>query len=317
MASLWSKLKSSWNSSKGTIKIPNLVADDDNNFWDLLEWYDRRPSDWPTANDVTSIHKILTPFFEEFDSSAIVYVHGSYARSLETATSDINLYIPSHIRKTVEELCSQYKVRRRLYYVPNADETFETHLRDLLGKEVTVCCSDDPWLWAGEDVRIQVFPALEEGIANAQERVPGKRDRVLQNMRKCWYIVSRFETDQAWKWRAWREDTVDFSGAVIKDMNEEFAQVNRYEAKTAVGRISDLLNEFSPKVWRREVPVPESAVIITGTLIPEFKRLHSAAYGAFYIERNTSDVFWETLIGDFRRCAREIQALKSILFAPA
>ena len=204
-----------------------------------------------------------------------------------------------------------------MYYVPNADETFETHLRDVLEKEVAVCCSDDPWLWAREDIRIQVFPALQEGIANVRERVPSTRDMVLQNMRKCWYIVSRFETDEAWKWPSWKEDIVDFSEAVIKDMNEEFARVKRYEAKTAVGRISNLLDEFSPDVWRGEVPVPEIAVIITGTLIPEFKRLHSEADRAFYIKRNTSDVFWETLIGDFRKHARKIQAWKSILFHQA
>jgi len=48
------------------MKIPNLVADDDYGFSDLLEWDDRRLSDWPTATDVASSHKILTPFLKEF-----------------------------------------------------------------------------------------------------------------------------------------------------------------------------------------------------------------------------------------------------------
>jgi len=312
MAQLWSKLKRSWKSSKGTVpgsmKIPNLAMDDDYSISNFLEWYERRPSDWPTANDIASIHKILTPFLQEFDSSAVVYVHGSYARGLQKATSDINLYIPSHNRKAVEELWSQ--VRRGLY--PDADETIETYLRDLLGKEVTLCCSDDPWLWAREDVRIQVFPALEEGISNAQKNVPSKRDTLLQNMRKCWYIVSRFETDEAWKWRASREDTVDVSGATIMDAKAESTRVKLYEAKTAVGRISDLLAEFSPKVWRREVP--ELAVT---TLITDFKHLDGETYRAFHVEGDTSEALWETLVGHFRRRAREIHGFKASLFPQA
>ena len=65
------------------------------------------------------------------------------------------------------------------------------------------------------------------------------------------------------KWGAWREDTVDLSGGTILDAKEESTRVKLYEATTAVLRVPDLLDEYSPKVWQGEVP--EFAVI---TLIP-------------------------------------------------
>jgi hypothetical protein len=96
-------------------------------------------------------------------------------------------------------------MRRPLFEDPSVGETIEVHLRDLLGKETTLCFSDDPCSWVERDLRVRVYSSLEDNWTEPSGHgvLVDLRTQVLQKMRQCWYLVQQFETDGGWKWRAY------------------------------------------------------------------------------------------------------------------
>jgi hypothetical protein len=312
MATIWSKIKRFGRTSElkapKSLKIPNVFEED---WYDwMLDGKDRRPFGLPTASDIPSIYEISKPFFEALEPSASLYVHGSFARGLETTRSDINLYIPSHSRGSIEQSWSQCSLRRPSFDDPSVGESIEVHLRYLLGIEVTLCCSDDPWSWVQEDVKVQVFPTLQDRLLRPQLKST-KREKLVQNIRKCWYIVSRYETDEAEKWHSWQDAPVDLSAATIMDANDESTRVKLYETVTAVEDVYYLLAAFRPREWRKEVPDLAGRGVVP--LLLAFQKLSGRMHQAFRIEGDTSETFWEPAVHDFYRLALEIKAFKSAL----
>ncbi len=81
----------------------------------------------PVAND------------ENLDPTLVVYIHGSFARNLRTEVSDINLYISSHPREQLQLLWSSSSLRQPSSENPSVGESFEEHLGNKLGREITIC----------------------------------------------------------------------------------------------------------------------------------------------------------------------------------
>jgi hypothetical protein len=320
MARIWSSLKATFcnrfikvkqrKRSDFAFKDP-FVPDPESPNWEF-----RRADDWPTAHDIPSIHEILRPFLDELDPEIVVYAHGSFARGLQTNSLDINLYIPSHRRGIVEEIWRECELRKPSFENPNVGETIEVHLRDLLGKEMTLCFSDDPWTWVERDVRVRVYPSLEENWVQPSGVSVDLRTQVLQKMRKCWYLVKRFETDGGWKWRAYDQTNVSVQSP-REDANQGGDRENQgrdreneLQLAKAIMRVSGSLEDIKRMDWRTVAPELARAVEAT----PSLRALSHKCYKAFYIKRDNSKALWESFALRFRAQTVGILSVESIIF---
>lgn len=148
------------------------------------------------VRDLASIHEHCMSFFDMLDTGALVYVHGSFSRGLQKDSSDVNMFIPSHSRACLEETWSASNLRQPMYEDPSVGESIENHLRDILGREVTICCSDDPWWWVERDIKFEIYPALDKNFPNGISATSDSRSRSLSVVRKCWYDVRWIEAKE-------------------------------------------------------------------------------------------------------------------------
>lgn len=274
-----------------------------------MSWEYRRPTHWPTAHDVPSISQILNPVFAELDQEIVAYVHGSYARGLNTNSSDVNLYIPSHVRERIEGSWSESRLRRPSYEHPDGGETIEVHLRDLLGKEVTLCCSGDPWEWVEDDVQVQVYPNLAADWEQVRVRCDDDRSRLLQRARKCWYIVRRFESDDAWKWKAYEQGNV--SGGTLRDARGPGCSEDRFSVVHAIFQVSGRLKGISKMDWRALAPELLDAVSVAA----RFAQLSGECYQACYVRKDKPRDLWESFAHRFRTYKKAIYGLEWVVLA--
>lgn len=276
---------------------------------DDIPWEDRRPADWPTANDVPSVCRILGPFFDELEPESVVYVHGSFSRGLETARSDINLYIPSHRRATLEDMWLECKLRRPSYETPRLGETIEVYLRDLLGKEVSVCFSDDPWSWVEHDVKVRVYPSLDEDWVQPRGAFVDARAQALQMARKCWYTVRQFEIDEAWKWRAFDQTNASV-GSNQSETKQGGGKDRTWNLTRTINKISNFLDKIEQMDWRTVSPELSTAIAAA----PAIHALRNECDKVFFVRRNESPGLWEKLATRFRRQTVAIESLGEAVF---
>jgi len=138
-------------------------------------------------------------FFEIFDPELVVYIHGSFARGLQTDDSDINLYIPSHTRNGFERAWAKSNLRR-----PNADDptvgvSLNELLEDELGRFVTICFGDDGCSWVDRDVKVQIFPPIKDGYKTRARHIKNRRPYLVNILRKCWYKIQQYRVGRTEK----------------------------------------------------------------------------------------------------------------------
>jgi hypothetical protein len=102
----------------------------------------------------------------------------------------------SHNRACLEEIWSASYMRKPMYEDPSVGESIENHLRDILGREVTICCSDDPWWWVKRDTKVEVYPNLDKNVPNCMSVISDSSSRSLNVVRKCWYHVRWIEAEE-------------------------------------------------------------------------------------------------------------------------
>ena len=158
----------------------------------LVSWWETQRLWFPIAQNVRDVHWNCLVFFEIFEPELVVYIHGSFARGLQTDDSDINLYIPSHTRHDFERAWAKSNLRR-----PNADDptigvSVNELLEDELGRFVTICFGDDRCSWVDRDVKVQIFPPLKDGYRTMVRSIKSRRLYLVNILRKCWYKIQQF-----------------------------------------------------------------------------------------------------------------------------
>lgn len=163
----------------------------------LLESWENRRKECRTARDLVDVHITCLPFFDEFYPQATVYVHGSFARDLQTEDSDVNLYIPSACRKNFDDAWAISPLRKPMASNPKKGMLVHEMLQDELCRYVSISCRDDAGFWMAGDVKVQIYPILE-GPAIRPPIVKNRNDRpqILNMFRKAWYMLQRFEQEQ-------------------------------------------------------------------------------------------------------------------------
>ena len=304
--------------SKSKVIAPSNIGfaanNDAVNILDLDDWYDRR-GPRPVANDVPSIHRMCFPIFDTLDQTLVVYIHGSFARNLQTYASDINLYIPSHSRKQLELFWSASPLRKPRIENPSVGELLEEHLRDEFGREVTICCSDDPWVWVRDDIKFLIYPPLEGDWEGSNRAVLDKRTSLLQAARKSWYLVQRFKSDEAKYWQSWKLSSTDSDIAANDGIEHLDSNVDMHARRdalfTAINRLYVILASGKISKWRKYVP----ELTIIPALLRDLKPLLFETHEAFYIRKDEPNNFWETTALCFRDCAVQVSNFHSVIFA--
>lgn len=275
----------------------------------LRKYWDVRRSFVPIAQDVVDVHWTCRAFFDAFDPDAEVYIHGSFARGLHTEDSDVNLYIPSYTRKELEEAWSKSPMR-----IPDPSEfpglkvSINQLLRDELGREVSICCADDPWIWVERDVKYKMLPVLEEGHPTSSLPFETSRAFMLNILRKCWYNVQSFrvgggDTDTT------EPVTFASSSDLVDEASHRIPSVKSpgYRFRVISNRICYLLLSVSKEKWAE--CVPEFPTI--PSLIERFGRLADDADDG---PENGADVYWDTIADRFETLASEICSFEDICF---
>jgi hypothetical protein len=274
-------------------------------------WETRRRT-FSIVNDVSSIHKTCVYFFDKLDASAVVQIHGSFARGLVTDQSDINLSIPSHTRARLENVWAASSMRKPMYEDPSVGERIEDHLRDIFGREVTICCSDDPWLWVKRDVRGNVYPSLDKQlpeVSNANISDPTARS--LNVIRKCWYHVRWLEIEERRGSILWSEKRSGSSGDCAHETTSA-ASDYRFSQEYIVMLASNTLHGCLYSIKECQLDRLHLDPTCVAQLTQEAGSLESSIYR--FKALADKSVCLNSMVEGYQRFAVAILGLESIIF---
>ena len=221
----------------------------------LLSWWETRRRWIPIAETVRDVHWTCLVFFEFFDPELVVYLHGSFARGLQTDDSDVNLYIPSHTRNSFERAWAKSNLRRPKADDPTVGVFVNELLDDELGRDVTICFCDDGCSWVDRDVKVQIFPPLKDGYTTMTRRIHNRRLHLVKILRKCWYKIQESRIGVTEK---------STPGSDPFDMEERIRAFSEFDPKLSIENIRLMLVIFdvSPLLmhsvqreeWRKSLP---------------------------------------------------------------
>jgi hypothetical protein len=264
------------------------------------------------VSDVSSIHNSCVLFFDKLDTTIVVYLHGSFARGLETDESDVNLYIPSHSRVSLAKIWAGLYMRKPTYEDPSIGESIENHLRDVLGREVCICCSDDPWLWVKRDVLGEIYPNLDKHFQIRNLSISDSTSRSLNVIRKCWYHVRYLEIEEKREQTLWSDNKGTPSACSSADSTaaaNSYQYSRRYVTMVATNELLYLLGSLE-SCDLETIPLDSRAVT---QLVEELEPQESAVYRFLYM-RDDEDSCWDSLVERYHRFATAILNSEEIVF---
>jgi len=228
----------------------------------LLKYWEYRfaRSNRRVARNIHDIYKRCQPVFESTIPGAQVFVHGSFARGLQTKSSDVNLFISNTTHKDLEYAWSLSELRLPRYENPSEQESIHEHLRDKLGRHVSICCSDDPWWWIKTELKYQIFPSLDEAETQMASNilVENRRPYLLKALRKCSYILRSIEA-RGCDIRQLDYDIVTIVSSSLEMINDRHQITMRPLRSTRLDLICRTLNLFllqggNTEEWNRWLP---------------------------------------------------------------
>lgn len=296
----------------GTQLIPKYPTSSEDAFL-VLPW-DLYRGEYPIANDIPSVHKICQPVFDKLLLSADVYIHGSFARGLQTVASDINLYIPSLSRDNLNEIWSQSPMQKASFGDPKVGVSINEYLREDLGREVTICCSDDPWLWVERDVKYRIFPTLEEDFEIPHVFSTDQHLYLANILRKCYYEILGTESEETKISILATDNSPTCYNAQTNEVKLHFDRepdspsrvLRLYEI---INRLYYLLESIDEATWRKYLPAFPNIL----TWIDELGQLSSEAY-RHWLQGDFAIEVWKPMYERYRDFASELFVYGGVAF---
>lgn len=280
-------------------------------FWEFRRAYHKLP----IAQDIPAIHTSCQPLFESLLPQATVFIHGSFARALQTDKSDINLFIPSLSREELETIWSNSPLRKPTYDDPSVDESINEHLRDLLGREVSICCSDDPWLWAAYERKYQIYPILETGYLPRTSSTPDRRSYAINLLRRSRYYIQALETGNGVDRRHPDQPVKYVQDGIMGSSDPRACASHRlpywnsriYRLALILNQLQHILSGITDKEWKKLLPS-----------IRSLPRLILRLKGLWHVVEFNRDVrdednwLWDFVVEDYRVLVKELLALSDV-----
>lgn len=267
----------------------------------LLSWWKTRHKWHPVAENVRDVHWTCRVFFELFDPELVVYIHGSFARGLQTDGSDVNLYIPSHTRKDFERAWAKSNLRKPRADDPGVGVSVNELLGDELGCDVTIYFCDDGCSWVDRDVKVQIFPPLEDGYPRETRPIKNRRPYLVKVLRKCWYRVQQFRVG---------ETETPTPQSDIFNMEERIRHISELDSKLSIENIRLtlvifdvswlLVHSVQKKEWRKWLPE------YCQTILPMVDRYNQLRDQVNHPEVGYDEGIWNTIANKFEELAAKI-----------
>ena len=267
----------------------------------LLSWWEMRHKWYPVAENVRDVHWTCRVFFELFDPELLVYIHGSFARGLQTDDSDVNLYIPSHTRKDFDRAWAKSNLRKPKADDPGVGVSVNELLGEELGRDVSICFVDDGCSWVDRDVKVQIFPPLEDGYPTEARPMKNRRPYLVNVLRKCWYKIQQSRVGETEKPTP-RSD--------IFNMEEGIRYLSEFDSKLSIENIRltlvifdvswFLVDSVQREEWRKWLPEYCQTIL---SMLDRFKQLRDQVNDP---EVGYDDAIWNTIANKFEELAAEI-----------
>lgn len=262
------------------------------------------------VDDFALTQRRLSSFFNSFDNgSAVVFVHGSFARGLATSTSDLNLYVAPYTRLELDSLWEQSPWRYGLTDCMESSceqGTIEVALERWLQRPVTISCKDDPRVWIKQEPMVMAFPWYEDPLP--QRTTFGETAYLEHQLRKCWYEVS-------WMSICRNDPTLSSTGAdclskntVASDSISHGREIDamRTLLLSTIQKLNSILQSASTDDWE--------------LILPEFPSIHSFRQGISKLAQeiagmteNGQDRGWRELEKRYRSCTVGILNLEELV----
>jgi hypothetical protein len=230
--------------------------------------------------------------------------------------SDINLYITSHTRENLESAWSRSTMQKPSFENPNIGESINEYLRDTLGREITICCSDDPWWWVEGDVKCQIFPTLSSQLPCKLSATANPDTHLLKVIRKAWYHAQRVDVEEAAKAERWNEvedaSPSSCEAIVLLDgkIQPSYRESRRYHVVRAITGLFYLLEPVRHQDWRGTSPYLHFIASVVRRLEP----LNAEVGKALHV-RDDTDTFWNISLQRYQAFVLEICALEDVVLA--
>lgn len=241
---------------------------------------------------------------------------GLFKKSFQTSICTY-LRIP---RCKMEEVWAASSMRKPSFESPNMGESIEERLRDELGREVTICCSDDPCQsWVQRDVKFMIHPSLDDAWATYAAS-SGKRSILLQIARKCWYTASRFEAEDACMSASQVQDSQKMDSATAVGHGADgppfpsLALTRRGPLVLAIMGIYHLLADIN-KTWEWQQHLPELEFSTIPALVADL-RPHVTDVNEAFARRDPSLSYWKQEREFFYKCVSEIKCFERVVLPP-
>jgi hypothetical protein len=278
----------------------------------LSSFWEFRRGDRPVADDIPTIHKVSHPIFESLLPQATVFIHGSFARALQTESSDINLFLPSVSRRELDTAWANSLLRKPTFEDPSVQQSINEHLRDGLGRDVSICCSDDPWLWAAAELKYQIFPILATGYPSKSSTAPDRRNHVLNLLRKGRYCILSLEAGQVTTAQQHDHAFEHVPNATIGSSDKRSCAFHRLpylqSRKARLALIINVLYNLLKGVDESEWKMWLSGFPSLPRLIPRLQYLQQIAHHNSFV-LDEADSFWESVAEDYQAIAEHFMVL--------